>query len=65
MNNAGATGLHVKPNRVCVNKQSNRRARVGESGELPGGALLAGPTNVGRVRRSRHPATEGKCYLRR
>ncbi|ABV15372.1 hypothetical protein CKO_04315 [Citrobacter koseri ATCC BAA-895] len=26
---------------------------------MPGGAALTGPTNIGRIRRSRHPA---ECY---
>ncbi|KAE8274214.1 hypothetical protein DOU50_14140 [Enterobacter sp. C6] len=44
---AGATKLHVKPNCVYLNKQSNRRARMGVWEDLPG-------------KRQRHPATEGK-----
>ncbi|RTM77431.1 hypothetical protein EKO03_14190 [Enterobacter quasiroggenkampii] len=34
---AGATKLHVKPNCVYLNKQSNRRARIGVWKELSGG----------------------------
>ncbi|AYL05530.1 hypothetical protein D9T11_12390 [Enterobacter kobei] len=34
---AGATRLHVKPNCVCVNIQSNRRARFGTGRNLSGG----------------------------
>ncbi|RDK12574.1 hypothetical protein CEJ32_21760 [Enterobacter sp. 9-2] len=33
---AGATRLHVKPNCVYLNKQSNRRARIGVWRELSG-----------------------------
>ncbi|RTY43873.1 hypothetical protein EKS35_13065 [Enterobacter hormaechei subsp. steigerwaltii] len=52
----GATKLHVKPDSVDMNKQSNRRARIEVWEEIVGW----GRRRVGRVRRSRHPATEGK-----
>ncbi|TFB25936.1 hypothetical protein E3U32_08595 [Lelliottia nimipressuralis] len=35
----GATKLHVKPNCVYLNKQSNRRARFGVGRDLSGGGL--------------------------
>ncbi|AVF18608.1 hypothetical protein C6A45_06095 [Enterobacter hormaechei] len=53
---AGATKLHVKPDSVDMNKQSNRRARIEVWEEIVGWRRR----RVGRVRRSRHPATEGK-----
>ncbi|RTQ03873.1 hypothetical protein EKN38_04830 [Enterobacter sp. WCHEn045836] len=60
---AGATRLHVKPNCVCVNKQSNRRARIEIwEGTVRWRLRLTRPTkrNAGRVRRSRHPAGRGE-----
>ncbi|RYA54159.1 hypothetical protein DD606_13030 [Enterobacter cloacae complex sp. GF14B] len=54
---AGATRLHVKPDSVDVIKQSNRRARIEVWEEIVGRRRRR---RAGRVRRSRHPATEGK-----
>jgi len=49
---AGATKLHVKPNYVYLNKQSNRRARIELWRELSGGSYALPDLrerNVGRV----------------
>jgi hypothetical protein len=52
--NAGANELHVKPNGVFVDKQSNRRARIpldlkrrGEKAELDGERLWTVPSPLG------------------
>ncbi|PNY60402.1 hypothetical protein C2M14_23600 [Enterobacter cloacae] len=41
---------------------TDNRCRILDKGGrlLPGGAALTGPTIVGRVRRSRHPATRAQ-----
>ncbi|OXL40413.1 hypothetical protein CA284_09735 [Enterobacter mori] len=60
---AGATRLHVKPNCVCANKQSNRRARMGVWRVLSGGGYALPDLREQKCRpgkRQRHPATEGK-----
>ncbi|RSK67535.1 hypothetical protein EJE24_13340 [Enterobacter huaxiensis] len=60
---AGATRLHVKPNCVCVNKQSNRRARFKIGEGLSGGGYALPDLQPGESRpgkRQRHPATEGE-----
>ncbi|RTN26430.1 hypothetical protein EKN94_05045 [Enterobacter quasimori] len=60
---AGATKLHIKPNCVYLNKQSNRRARIGVWRELSGGGCALSDLREQKCRpgkRQRHPATEGK-----
>ncbi|TXU07600.1 hypothetical protein D4N07_03230 [Enterobacter hormaechei] len=65
---AGATKLHVKPDSVCVNKQSNRRARIGVLRELSGGGCALPDLQKRNSRpgkRQRHPARKWWDYRRR